>query len=131
MAKAVGIGGIFLHFEGDQQELFKWYHENLGMDMSNYGSGFVDGEQLVLLMFKRSNPKGVFLNLRVDDIETLIYEFKNNGLKIVQELNYHDYGIFAQFEDPFGNVVELWEPHEENYKKMVLKEIEAYKDKLK
>lgn len=131
MAKAVGIGGVFLHFKGEQQKLFQWYHDHLGLDMSEYGTGFIEGEQLVLLMFKRTSEEGVYLNLRVDDIETIISNFKEEGLNIVQELNYHDYGIFAQFEDPFGNVVELWEPNEENYKKMVQNEIENFKEKLK
>ena len=128
MAKAIGIGGIFLQFKGDK---FKWYHQHLGLEISEYGTGFIEGRQLVLLMFKRQSEEGVYINFRVDDIETLIHTFKQEGLKIVQELNYHDYGIFAQFEDPFGNVVELWEPNEENYKKMVLKEIELFKKTLK
>jgi len=131
MAKAIGIGGIFLQFKGDKEELFKWYHQHLGLEISEYGTGFIEGRQLVLLMFKRQSEEGVYINFRVDDIETLIHTFKQEGLKIVQELNYHDYGIFAQFEDPFGNVVELWEPNEENYKKMVLKEIELFKKTLK
>ncbi len=45
------------------------------------------------------------------------------------EIHDYDYGKFAQFEDPFGNIIELWEPNVENYKKMVLKEIESFNNK--
>lgn len=129
MAKAVGIGGIFIHFKGDEKELFRWYEANLGLDMSPYGTGFIEGEQLVLLSFKRSSPKTALINFRVDHIEELIIKFKSEKLKIVQEIQSFNYGKFAQFEDPFGNVVELWEPDVENYKRMVRKEIENYKEK--
>jgi lactoylglutathione lyase len=129
MAKAVGIGGVFLHFKGDEKEIFKWYEANLGLNMSPYGTGFIDGEQLVLLSFKRSGTEGPYLNLRVDEIEPLIIKFKSEGLRIVTDIKTFDYGKFAQFEDPFGNVVELWEPNVEVYKKMVKKEIEDYKEK--
>ena len=127
MAKAIGIGGIFLHFKGEEKDLFKWYEANLGLDMSPYGTGFIEGEQLVLLSFKRSNTEGVYINFRVDDLEELIIKFKSENLKIIKDIQEFDYGKFAQIEDPFGNPIELWEPHVENYKKMVEKEVEEYR----
>lgn len=130
MAKAVGIGGVFLHFEGDEQQVMDWYEENLGFDMTPYGSGFIEGTQYVLLSFKRGEkPKTPFLNLRVDDIETLINEFKKQGLEILSDITEYDYGKFARFVDPFGNPIELWEVYEENYIEMVKKEVQEYKDK--
>jgi predicted enzyme related to lactoylglutathione lyase len=130
MAKAVGIGGIFLHFKGDEKELFKWYQVNLGLKMSPYGTGFIEGEQLVLLSFKRSSNEGPYINFRVDDIEELIIKFKSEGLRIVKDIEEFEYGKFAQIEDPFTNIIELWEPNVEVYKKMVRKEIEDYKQKM-
>ena len=130
MAKAVGIGGIFLHFKGDEKELFKWYEANLGLDMSPYGTGFIEGEQLVLLSFKRSSDEGVYINFRVDDIESLMIKFKSEGLKIIKDIESFDYGKFSQIEDPFGNPIELWEPNVDNYKQMVKKEIAEYKEKM-
>ncbi len=130
MAKAVGIGGIFLHFKGDEKELFKWYEANLGLDMSPYGTGFIEGEQLVLLSFKRTNTEGVYINFRVDDINALIIKFKSQGLKIIKDIENFDYGKFAQIEDPFGNPIELWEPNVDIYKKMVKREIAEYKEKM-
>ena len=132
MAKAVGIGGVFLHFEGDEQEVMNWYEENLGFDMTPYGTGFIDGDQMVLLSFKRGEkPKTPFLNIRVDDIDTLIESFKKQELKIISDVTEYPYGKFAQFIDPFGNPIELWEVYEEPYKEMVKQEIEDYKSKKK
>lgn len=38
-----------------------------------------------------------------------------------------EYGKFAQIEDILGNKIELWEPFDDNYRKMVEKEIEDFK----
>ena len=127
MAKVVGIGGIFLQFKGDEKLVQKWYNENLGMDMSEYGTGFIEGEQLVLLTFKRLNENSPYINLRVDDIDEIFATFKRSNIEIVDEVKKYDYGKFGQFKDPFGNIVELWEPVVEEYKKMVQKEIKEYK----
>ncbi len=130
MAKAIGIGGIFLHFEGEEQQVMDWYEKHLGFDMTSYGTGFTDGTQYILLSFKRDNkPKTPFLNIRVDDIDTIIYHLKNLDLEIPQDIKEYEYGKFAQFIDPFGNAIELWQVYEENYVKMVQKEIENYKNK--
>ena len=130
MAKAVGIGGVFLHFDGELKEIMDWYEENLGLDMTPYGTGFIDGPQYTLLSFKRGKESNApYLNIRVDDIETLISNFRKQNLEILSEIKTYDYGKFAQFKDPFGNVIELWEVFEENYVEMVKKEIKDYKEK--
>lgn len=132
MAKAIGIGGVFLHFEGDEKAVMDWYEQNLGFDMTPFGTGFTEGNQYVLLSFKRGDkPNAPYLNIRVDDIETLINDFKVQGLKILSEIEEYQYGKFAQFMDPFGNAIELWQVYEEAYKKMVQKEINDYKKNKK
>ncbi len=129
MGKAVGIGGVFLHFEGEEAKVMKWYEENLGFEMTEYGTGFSSGEQLVLLSFKRGKSKNPYLNLRVDDIEEIINRFVLKGINITKEVTEYPYGKFATFEDPFGNLIELWEPYIEEYLRMVKEEIESYKKK--
>ena len=132
MAKAVGIGGVFLTFKGNEKELFDWYQGNLGLEMSSYGSGFIEGEQLVLLSFKRDSSKNLpLINFRVDDIQELIKKFSNDGITILQAIEDYDYGKFARIIDPFGNVIELWEPKEETYKEMVNQEIKEYNNRRK
>ena len=128
MAKAVGIGGVFLHFKGEQQEVMDWYEKHLGFDMTPYGTGFIEGTQYVLLSFKRGdNPNTPYLNIRVDDIETIMEYLKKENVEVLSEVTEYPYGKFSQFKDPFGNAIELWEVYEEEYVTMVKKEIKDYK----
>lgn len=132
MGKAIGIGGVFIHFNGDSKEIFDWYEKYLGMDFSAYGSGFLSGNQLMVLTFKRDdNPLMPFINLRVDDIESIISVMKKDKVEIISDVTTYEYGKFVTFKDIFGNVVELWEADEEEYIKMVEKEIEDYKIRKK
>lgn len=66
MAKAVGIGGIFIEFKGEKEEVQAFYNEHLGLDRSAYGSGFLQGEQLMLLSFKRDSEEMPLINFRVN-----------------------------------------------------------------
>jgi predicted enzyme related to lactoylglutathione lyase len=132
VAKAIGIGGVFIHMKGDSKALFDWYEKFLGLEFSAYGSGFLDGPQLMVLTFKRDdNPLMPYLNLRVDDIEAIINNMKKHKIKIVSDISDYPYGKFATFKDPFGNVVELWEADREAYIKMVEEELEKYKKNKK
>ncbi len=127
MSKIVGIGGVFLHFKGDESEVKKWYSNVFEMKMSEYGTSFIEGEQLALMSFKRTTVDAPFINFRVDDIEGAIENVKNNMGKIHTEIEDYPYGKFAQIVDPFGNRIELWEPVVEYYKKMVNEEVDVYK----
>ncbi len=130
MAKAIGIGGIFLHFNGDKAALFDWYEKNLGLEFSRYGTGFLSGEQLMVLTMKRDNtPNFPYLNFRVDDIESLVKHLKNESTTILADVKDYGYGKFATFKDPFDNVIELWEADEKTYQSMVLEEIKKYNQK--
>lgn len=129
MAKAIGIGGVFIHMQGDSKALFDWYEKYLSLDFSAYGSGFLSGEQLMVLTFKRDdNPLMPYLNLRVDDIEAMINLMKKDQVEIISDIVEYPYGKFATFKDPFGNVVELWEADRDAYIKMVHEELEKYKN---
>ena len=129
MAKVTGVGGLFLDFKGEKEELHRFYKEYLGLDMSEYGSGFIEGEQMMLLSFKREDENGPLINFRVDDLDEIIKTLRESSLS-TDEIAIYDYGKFAHFIDPFGNNIELWEPNAENYKEMVRKEIEKYLNEL-
>ena len=129
MAKIVGVGGLFLEFKGEKDELHRFYNEVLGMDMSEYGSGFTEGEQMMLLSFKREGENVPLINFRVDDLTALMEILRKNHLE-TDEISLYEYGKFAHFTDPFGNYIELWEPEPEKYKEMVRKEIKAYLEKF-
>lgn len=125
MGKAVGVGGLFLNFNGDQDALHRFYQKYLGLDMSLYGSGFIEGGQMMLLSFKRESEEMPLINFRVDNLEEVMKELREIGL-VTDEIVEYEYGKFAHFTDPFGNYIELWEPDEENYREMVRAEIEKY-----
>lgn len=128
MGKAIGIGGVFIHMKGDSKALFDWYEKYLGLEFSAYGTGFLEGPQLMVLTFKRDdNPEMPYLNLRVDNIEEIINQLKKRRIKIISDIMSYPYGKFATFKDPFGNVVELWEADRDEYIKMVEDEIAKYK----
>lgn len=55
MAKAMGVGGLFFEFYGDKEDVHKFYNNHLGLEMTEYGSEFISGEQLMLLSFKRDS----------------------------------------------------------------------------
>lgn len=129
MAKVTGVGGLFLDFKGEKEELHRFYNAYLGLDMSEYGSGFIGGEQMMLLSFKREGENVPLINFRVDNLEELMTTLREIDLT-TDEIAEYDYGKFAHFIDPFGNNIELWEPNAENYKEMVRKEIEKYLDLL-
>ncbi len=131
MGRVVGLGGVFLQFKGEEKELKDWYQKHLKLDMSDYGTGFIDGEQLTLLTFKRNSSQSPYVNFRVDNIKEIIAYLKAMNISIISDIKEYPYGDFAQFEDPFNNVIELWEPNIIEYKKMVLNEIDNYNKKPK
>ena len=132
MAKAIGLGGVFIHMKGETKALFDWYETFLGLDFSAYGTGFLEGHQLMIITFKRDeSPDMPYLNLRVDDIDTIIAHMKSEHIELISDIAIYPYGKFATFKDPFGNVVELWEEDKDAYIALVEKEISDYKVKQK
>jgi predicted enzyme related to lactoylglutathione lyase len=125
MAGITGVGGIFLNFEGDKDLLHNWYHTTLGLDMTDYGTGFLEGRQMMLVSFKSEHENAPIINFRVEDIEAISENLNELGLD-VKQIDEYEYGKFMQFIDPFGNLIELWEPYEEPYLNMVRQEIEGY-----
>jgi len=129
MAKIIGLGGIFLSFKGDKDELHKWYYETLELDMTDYGTGFITGEQLMIITFKRDQLEQPLINLRVDNILEMINKLESIGIA-TSSISIYNYGKFAWFIDPFGNKIELWEAKPQEYKRMVKTEVKRYQKKL-
>jgi len=50
------------------------------------------------------------INYRVDDLDGLLAQLKEAGVKILKGPESHENGKFAWIMDPDGNKVELWEP---------------------
>ena len=50
------------------------------------------------------------INYRVENIEALVEQLKNEGVTILDKIEGSDYGKFVHIMDAEGNKIELWEP---------------------
>lgn len=121
--KVTGIGGIFFKTK-DPKASREWYAKNLGLDVNDYGSTFesrnIDNpEEINQLQWSafgedtnyfEPSTKDFMINYRVQNIEQLVENLKNNDVKIIDEIKSYDYGKFVHIMDNDGNSIELWEP---------------------
>lgn len=124
MAKAVGMGGVFLKAK-DPRALTAWYAEHFGIAKADPTSVIFDGpESTGMTVFAHfpedtkyfgDGPQQSMINLRVDDLDALLNQLAAAGVRIDPKREDMDYGRFAWIWDPEGNRVELWEaPREGN-----------------
>jgi len=119
MAKAVGMGGVFLKAK-DPAALTAWYAEHFGIGKVDPTSMVFDGpESMGMTVFAHfatdtryfgDGPQQCMVNLRVDDLDGLVKQLAESGVRIDPKREDHEYGRFAWIWDPEGNRVELWEP---------------------
>lgn len=119
MAKAVGVGGVFLKAL-DPQALSAWYAEHLGIRPGEGGTLLFEGPDAagttVFAHFPADTkyfgggPQQAMLNLRVDDLDGLLLQLAAAGVAIDPKREDYPYGRFAWIVDPEGNRVELWQP---------------------
>jgi D-3-phosphoglycerate dehydrogenase len=124
MDKVTGIGGIFFK-TADPKALAGWYQKHLGIDFGDQlyvdfkwesaGEHTASGNTVFSLFSsdtKYFDPgnKPFMINFRVKDLEKLLAELKDAGVKIAGEMESYDYGKFGWIMDPEGNKIELWEP---------------------
>jgi predicted enzyme related to lactoylglutathione lyase len=119
MAKAVGIGGVFLKAH-DPQALSAWYAEHLGIAAQDGGSLAFDGpESTGMTVFAHfpqdtryfgEGAQQAMVNFRVDDLDELLKQLTAAGVRIDPKREDYSYGRFAWIWDAEGNRVELWQP---------------------
>ena len=121
--KVTGIGGIFFRSE-NPEETREWYSENLGLAVNDYGSSFEfrnthrpdEINYLQWSLFDKNteyfepSKKEFMINYRVQNIEGLVRQLRENGVTILDEIQEFEYGKFVHIMDPEGNKIELWEP---------------------
>jgi predicted enzyme related to lactoylglutathione lyase len=121
--KVTGIGGIFFRSK-DPKETREWYGKNLGLAINDYGSSFEfrnahKPDEINYLQWSpfdentdyfAPSEKEFMINYRVQNIDGLVKELKENGVTVVDEIEEYDYGKFVHILDPDGNKIELWEP---------------------
>lgn len=121
--KVTGIGGIFF-FSDNPTQIKEWYAKNLGLETNEWGSTFEfrnanrpdETNYLQWSPFKKGSEyfapskKEFMINYRVQNIEGLVKNLKENGVTVLGEIVAYDYGKFIHIIDPEGNKIELWEP---------------------
>lgn len=121
--KVTGIGGIFF-FSDNPKDTKEWYAKNLGLDVNDWGATFESRninnpdelEALQWSTFKKGDnyfapsKKEFMINYRVQNLEGLLENLKQNGVTILDEVANYDYGKFVHIMDADGNKIELWEP---------------------
>jgi predicted enzyme related to lactoylglutathione lyase len=123
ISKVTGIGGIFF-FSDNPDETKEWYAKNLGLEVNQWGSSFEfrnanrpdEINYLQWSPFKKGSEyfspskKEFMVNYRVQNIEGLVKNLKENGVTILDSIETYDYGKFIHIMDAEGNKIELWEP---------------------
>jgi len=60
------------------------------------------------------------INYRVRNLDKLVEELKKDSATIVDKIESYDYGKFIHILDIEGNKIELWEPKDAEYNKIVV-----------
>lgn len=130
--RATGIGGIFFKCK-DPGEVKNWYKQHLHLNTDKWGTNFVwrQGDDPTKSGSTQWSPfsekttyfapstKEFMINYRVENLEALIEQFKKDGVTIVDKMETVDYGKFIHILDCEGNKVELWEPVDAEYDKLI------------
>lgn len=132
MKKVTGIGGVFFKCK-DPQNMKAWYKDHLGLDTDKYGTNFEwrQADDPSKKGFTQWSPftdstqyfqpsiKDFMVNYRVENLELLVAELKAAGVTVLDAIEEFEYGKFAHILDPEGNKIELWEPNDAEYDKIV------------
>lgn len=128
--RVTGVGGIFFKCE-NPENVRQWYGKNLGLNINQYGSLFEFRQSdnpdkkgyLQWSPFKEPadyfNPstRDFMINFRVENLDSLLKNLKEQGIEQIGEIESYEYGRFAWIMDPAGVKVELWEPIDEVFTK--------------
>lgn len=121
--KVTGIGGVFFKTK-DPKATKEWYAKNLGLKTDDYGSTFevrnaTNPKEINYIQWSpfekdtnyfKPSEKEFMINYRVENIEALVEQLKQNGVTILDDVETFDYGKFVHILDHDGNKIELWEP---------------------
>ena len=132
MKKVTGIGGVFFKCK-DPDAIKSWYKTHLGLDTDQYGTTFEwrQGDDSTKKGFTQWSPfqestdyfepskREFMINYRVENLEELVAQLRAEGVTVVDEIEAFDYGKFVHILDVEGNKIELWEPNDTEYDKIV------------
>ena len=132
MKKVTGVGGIFFKCK-DPDKMKEWYKTHLGLDTDQYGTNFewrqcLDSTKMGFTQWSpftettqyfEPSTKDFMINYRVENLVELVEQLKKAGVTIVDEIETFEYGKFVHLMDMEGNKIELWEPDDIEYDKLV------------
>jgi predicted enzyme related to lactoylglutathione lyase len=132
MKRVTGIGGIFFKCQ-DPDQVKAWYAQHLGFNTDQWGTNFewrqaADPQKKGFTQwspFKSDtryfdpSPRDFMINFRVENLEALVPILKAEGVTVLDDIESVEYGRFVHILDPEGNRIELWEPVDEEYDKIV------------
>ncbi len=124
MARITGIGGVFFKSTSDHKTLAAWYARHLGLALEEWGGAILrwpddpapDRGMTVWTVAGKSSDwfapsaSSFMINYRVDDLDGLLAQLRQDGIEIVKGPEADENGKFAWIMDPDGNKVELWQP---------------------
>ncbi|MEO5581172.1 MAG: VOC family protein [Saprospiraceae bacterium] len=130
MKRVTGLGGIFFK-TNDSAGLKAWYSKHLGIITDQYGATFSWKDEqgntghTVWSLFKKDTDyfkpgeQDYMINYRVENLEELLKTLKGEGVQIIGEMETSEYGKFGWILDPEGHKLELWEPNNEEFGKLL------------
>lgn len=129
MKKVTGIGGIFFKCK-DPNKIKEWYKTHLGLDTDQWGTNFewrqsTDSTKKGFTQWSPFSEKSthfegpIMINYRVENLEVLVEQLKKEGVTITDKIESFEYGKFVHILDNEGNKIELWEPNDIEYDKIV------------
>jgi predicted enzyme related to lactoylglutathione lyase len=133
MKKVTGIGGLFIKCK-DPKKMMNWYEKHLGLNMDQYGTCFewkqAEGNDLKGFTqwstikedskFFASSKRDFIVNYRVENLSALVEVLKLEKVEILDDISSFDYGKFVHILDCEGNEIELWEPNDIEFEKIVV-----------
>ena len=110
-----------------------WYKKYLGLNTDEYETNFEwrQGADSTKKGFTQWSPfddktnyfepstKDFMINYRVENLEALVVQLKKEGVEIADKIETFEYGKFIHILDMEGNKIELWEPNDFEYDKLV------------
>ncbi len=132
MKRVTAIGGIFFKCK-DPDQVKAWYSKHLGLHTDQYGTTFewLQADESDKKGYTQWSPfldstnyfepssKEFMINYRVENIEWLVEQLKKEGVTICDQIESFDYGKFVHILDVEGNKIELWEPNDSEYEKLL------------
>jgi len=117
MSRILGVSGVF--FKCSDADAYRtWWKDHMGAELTEWGTmEYLPDNKGRTMMCPFKSDSDYFegsdarfmINLRVDDVETLIKKARKGGAKIIGEMENSEFGIFGWFIDPEGIKIELWQ----------------------